>query len=44
MPPAGFEHIIPGNERLQTNALDGAANGIGVYTEYTHVNKGLLGS
>ena len=29
MPPAGFEHTIPGSERQQTHALDLAATGIG---------------
>jgi hypothetical protein len=29
MPPAGIEPAIPANERLQTHALDGAANHIG---------------
>jgi len=44
MTPAGFEHTIPGIERPQNNALDRAATGIGVYTEYTPLNKGLLGT
>ena len=29
MPPAGFELAIPAGERLQTDALDRAATGIG---------------
>jgi hypothetical protein len=29
MPSAGFEPTIPGSERLQTDALDFAAAGIG---------------
>jgi hypothetical protein len=29
MPPAGLEPAIPGSERLQTDALDRAATGIG---------------
>jgi hypothetical protein len=29
MHPAGFETAIPASERLQTNALDRAASGIG---------------
>jgi hypothetical protein len=29
MPPAGFEHAIPTNQRSQTHALDRAATGIG---------------
>ena len=31
MTPAGFEPIIPANERLQTHALDSAATGIGKF-------------
>ena len=30
MPPAGFEPAIPARERLQTNALDRSATGIGI--------------
>jgi hypothetical protein len=28
MPPAGFEPTVPGNKRLLTYAVDGAATGI----------------
>jgi hypothetical protein len=33
MPPAGFELAVPASERPQTHALDGAATGIGIWTE-----------
>ena len=32
MTPVGFEHKIPAGERLQTYALDRAANGTGILT------------
>jgi len=31
MPPVGFEPTISAGVRLQTNALDHAANGTGIY-------------
>jgi hypothetical protein len=31
IPPAGFEPAIPASERPQTDALDGAATGIGAH-------------
>jgi len=34
MPPAGFEPTIPGSERRQTYALDGAATGTGMKDVY----------
>ena len=34
MPPVGFEPTISAGERLQTHALDGAANGTGCHFYY----------
>ena len=31
---AGFEFTVPGSERPQTYALDGAATGIGTFRNY----------
>jgi hypothetical protein len=38
MPPTGFEPAIPGSERLQTNALDRVAIGIGNGNMYGRIN------
>ena len=32
LPPAGFDPAVPGSERPQTHALDGAATGTGLVT------------
>jgi hypothetical protein len=36
MPPAGFERTIPPGERLQTDALDRSATGIGLLLSQSH--------
>ena len=36
MPPAGFEPTIPANERSQTQALDRAATGIGIFSDQSN--------
>ena len=38
MPTAGFEPVIPANERQQTHVLDRAATGIGSEIHTKHVN------
>jgi len=38
MPPVGFEPTILADERPQTQALDRAATGTGIYLQLQHVN------
>ena len=38
IPPAGYEHTIPTNERQQNHALDRAATGIGRLEDNVKIN------
>jgi hypothetical protein len=43
VPQTGFEPAIPASERRQTNALDRAATGIGIW-QYSAKDKTLIGT